>query len=152
MRAADSMRKIRLLWAALGGGRTGAFNWLMTGMISGSFDPFDSSLGLLVNQLNLAIPAMLLAWFYRPRIWLLFLLCAYVGLNIASNIFGSSEARAWFMLGHSPAWFSCFSRQYWLQDSRCSEPFNTNILRRDCSVFSVSENACLLLVEVRHDI
>lgn len=99
MCAADSVHEIRLLWVAMGGGLIGASNWLITGMISGSFDPYDSSLGLLINQLILAMPALLLAWFYRPRIWLLFLLCAYVGLNVSSYIFGSSEARAWFMLG-----------------------------------------------------
>jgi hypothetical protein len=99
MHSADSERKIRLVWAAIGGGLVGAFNWLMTGLISGSFDPFDSSLGLLNNQLILAIPAMLLAWHCRPRIWLLFLLCAYAGLNVASYVFGSAEARTWFMLG-----------------------------------------------------
>lgn len=99
MRAADSVREIRLFWAAIGGVLIGAFSWLMVGMISGSFDPFDSSLGLLVNQFILAIPAMLLAWLYRARVWLLFLLCAYVGLNAASYVFGSLEARAWFMPG-----------------------------------------------------
>ena len=99
MRAADSVREISPIWAAIGGGLIGAFNWLMTGMISGSFDPFDSSLGLLNNQLMLAIPAMRLAWLYRPRIWLLFLLCAYVGLKVASYFFGGSESRAWFILG-----------------------------------------------------
>lgn len=99
MRAADPVRKTRLLWAAIGGGLIGAFSWLMTGMISGSFDPYHSSLGLLTNQLILTIPAMLLAWFYLPRIWLLFLLCAYAGMNVSSYFFGSTEARAWIMLG-----------------------------------------------------
>jgi len=99
MRAADSVREIRLFWAAIGGVLIGAFSWLMVGMISGSFDPFDSSLGLLVNQFILAIPAMLLAWLYRARVWLLFLLCAYAGLNAASYFFGSSEAHVWFWLG-----------------------------------------------------
>jgi len=99
MRTADPVREIRLLWVAIGGVLTGAFGWLITGMISGSFDPFDSSLGWLINQLILAIPAMLLAWLYRARAWLIFLLCTHVGLNAASYIFGSSEARVWFWLG-----------------------------------------------------
>lgn len=99
MRGADPVREIRLLWVAIGGVLIGALSWLMTGMLSGSFEPFDSSLGWLINQLILAIPAMWLAWFYRARVWLIFLLCTHMGLNVASYAFGSSEARAWFWLG-----------------------------------------------------
>jgi hypothetical protein len=98
-RAANSVREIRLLWVAIGGGLTGTFSWLMAWMISGYFEPFDSSSGLFINQLFLTLPVMLMAWHYRARICLLFLLCAYLGMNLANYGFGSSETRAWFALG-----------------------------------------------------
>jgi hypothetical protein len=45
MRADNSVRKIPQLWAAIGGELIGAFNWVMAGVISGSFNPAPATSG-----------------------------------------------------------------------------------------------------------
>jgi hypothetical protein len=67
--------------------------------VSGTFEPYDSSAGLLANQAALALPAVYLAWRYRPEAPALLLLGAYFGMNGYSYVFGGSEQRAWVALG-----------------------------------------------------
>jgi cytochrome bd-type quinol oxidase subunit 1 len=77
----------------------GALSWYAASLISGTFEPYDSSAGLLVNQTLLSIPAVLLAWHYRVTVTLLFLVSAYLGMNVFAYALGGSEQRAWFALG-----------------------------------------------------
>jgi hypothetical protein len=83
----------------LGGAALGAFSWFAASVTSGTFEPFDSGAGLLVNQTLLCISAALLAWHCRVTVPLLFLVSAYVGMNAYAYAFGGSENRAWFGLG-----------------------------------------------------
>lgn len=58
----------------------GAFAWMASAEASGVFEPYDSGIGLLVNQIVLVAGA-------------------YVGLNAYPYAFGSSESREWAVLG-----------------------------------------------------
>lgn len=99
MRTANTVRVLSLLWVILGGGLLGALSWLLPWGISEHFEPYDSGLGMFINQLLLTLPALVIVWFYRLHIGLLLLMSAYLGLNLATFMFGSSETRAWFGLG-----------------------------------------------------
>ncbi len=99
MRAAKPLRVIALVWVVFGGGLLGALGWLLPWVISGHFEPYDSGLGMFLNQLLLVLPALVIVWFFCMRIGLLFLLCAYLGLNLATYVLGDSEVRAWIGLG-----------------------------------------------------
>ena len=77
----------------------GVFSWLAAGIWSGTFEPYDSSAGLLVNQAVLTIPTVYLAWRYRPIASIVMLIGSYLGMNSYSYVFGGSEARAWVLLG-----------------------------------------------------
>ena len=83
----------------LGGAVVGAFSWFAPSVVSGTFEPYDSGAGLLLNQIILSVPAIVLAWRHRITVPLLFLASAYPGLNAYAWAFGSSEARAWAGLG-----------------------------------------------------
>ena len=89
-------RSIGVLAAGLG---CGALSWFAAHAVSGSFEPYDSSTGLLTNQLVLGLPAMLLAC--KPRLvpLLVYFLGAWLGMNVYAYVFGGSEQRAWAMLG-----------------------------------------------------
>jgi hypothetical protein len=77
----------------------GAFSWLAASLISGTFEPYDSSAGLLANQAILTIPAVYLALRHRPTAPILFLAGAYLGMNAYAYVFGGSEQRVWVALG-----------------------------------------------------
>jgi len=77
----------------------GALSWLAASVVSGTFEPYDSSSGLLVNQIVLSAPAVVLASLHRATVPLLLLAGAYVGMNAYAYAFGGSEARAWVALG-----------------------------------------------------
>ena len=81
----------------------GALAWLASAKASGFFEPYDSTIGILVNQAVLiagAIGVGLGAGLrHSPGFVLIFLLGAYVGLNAYPYAFGSSESRAWAALG-----------------------------------------------------
>lgn len=87
------------LLTAVGGAAVGALSWLIASIASGKFEPYDSGVGLLVNQFILSASAAFLAWRYRAVVSFLFMVCAYLGLNGYTYVFGSSETRAWASLG-----------------------------------------------------
>ena len=82
-----------------GGFILGMFSWLVPLVVSGRFEPYDSTSGLLANQLVLSGATAALALRYRPQAFLLCLLAAYVGINAYMYAFGGSEQRAWALLG-----------------------------------------------------
>lgn len=84
---------------AIGGAAIGALSWFIASIVSGKFEPYDSSVGLLVNQIILSASVTFLAWRYRAAVPLLFMTGAYLGLNGYTYVFGSSETRAWAALG-----------------------------------------------------
>lgn len=77
----------------------GALSWSLAAMTSGHFEPYDSNLGLLVNQLVLSVPAGVLAFKRGARPSLVFVLGSYLGMNLYVFAFGGGEQRAWFTLG-----------------------------------------------------
>ena len=77
----------------------GAFSWFAASVVSGTFEPYDSGAGLLLNQIILSVPAAVLAWRHRIAVPLLCLASAYAGLSAYAWAFGSSEVRAWAALG-----------------------------------------------------
>lgn len=83
----------------LGGGVLGAFSWFAASVVSGTFEPYDSGKGLLLNQTILSVSAAVLAWHYRVIVPLLFMAGAYLGMNAYAYAFGDSEKRAWAQLG-----------------------------------------------------
>ena len=82
-----------------GGFLLGMLSWLVPLVVFGKFEPYDSTSGLLANQLVLSGPTAALALRYRPQAFLLCLLAAYVGMNAYTYAFGGSEPRAWALLG-----------------------------------------------------
>lgn len=92
-------RRPPLLLLLAGGALLGALSWLAALGVSGAFEPYDSALGLLANQLVLSLPIALLAFRYRLWTALLCLLGAYVGMNLYTYVFGGAETRAWAVLG-----------------------------------------------------
>lgn len=85
----------------IGGAAVGALSWLVASLVSGTFEPYDSGVGLLLNQIILSVPTAVLAWRHRITVPLLFMASAYLGLNVHACAFGGSEARAWALLGAS---------------------------------------------------
>jgi|GEM_PF-1634253 len=81
------------------GSGCGALSWFAAHAVSGSFEPYDSSIGLAANQLVLCLPAMVLACKPRLALLLFYFLGAWLGMNAYAYVFGSSEQRAWAMLG-----------------------------------------------------
>jgi hypothetical protein len=77
----------------------GAISWACSGWFSDRFEPFDSELGFILNQLLLSIFAIYLGYKKGVKSLLLFIFYAYIGLNSYSYIFGSSEQKALFLLG-----------------------------------------------------
>lgn len=77
----------------------GALAWAASALASRGFEPYDSSIGLLVNQAILVTAAIRVALRHRVASVLIFLAGAYLGLNSYSYVFGSSESRAWVALG-----------------------------------------------------
>lgn len=77
----------------------GAFAWMASAEASGVFEPYDSGIGLLVNQIVLVAGALWVGLRQRPWSVPIFLAGAYVGLNAYPYAFGSSESREWAVLG-----------------------------------------------------
>ena len=81
------------------GSLLGMLSWLVALEVSGKFEPYDSTSGLLANQLVLSGVVAALAFRYRPQAFLLCLLSAYVGMNAYAYAFGGSEHKVWALLG-----------------------------------------------------
>ena len=77
----------------------GAVSWAVVAVVSGQFEPFDSGIGFALGQIVLSVIAFWIG--YRKKINVLFgfLLGAWVGMNVYAYTFGSSEQKAWILLG-----------------------------------------------------
>lgn len=89
----------RPMWLLAIGTGCGVLSWAAAKAASGSFEPYDSSSGLAVNQIVLCVPAILLACRFRLALLLIYLLGAWLGMNTYAYALGGSEQRAWAMLG-----------------------------------------------------
>lgn len=99
MNHAPSLRRVPPLLPFVAGIAVGALSWLAASVVSGTFEPYDSSAGLLVNQLVLCSPAFILALRHRMAVPFLLLAGAYFGMNAYAYGFGGSGQRAWVGLG-----------------------------------------------------
>lgn len=77
----------------------GALSWVAAFAVSGRFEPYDSSTGLAANQIVLCLPAILLACKPRLALLLFYFFGVWLGMNTYAYALGSSEQRAWAMLG-----------------------------------------------------
>ena len=76
----------------------GAASWAVCPLVSESFEPFDTSLGLLIGQSVMIIFTVYVGWKTNTINVILSVVGLYIGQNIYSYIFGSSEAKAWAAL------------------------------------------------------
>ena len=77
----------------------GAASWGVVSLVSDRYEPFDSNLGLFVGQLILSSIAFRIGYKKRFRDLATYLTGTYIGMNAYAYIFGSSEHRAWALLG-----------------------------------------------------
>lgn len=95
---AKDERVISLKLATLGA-VAGAVSWAVVPVVSGKFEPFDSTVGMLANQMALTIPVVIVALRYRLFAAFLFGIGAYIGLNAYVFALGGTEHKAWWVLG-----------------------------------------------------
>ena len=88
-----------LIIACIVGVVAGAMSWGVVGLVSDKYEPFDSGLGLLIGQSILSAIAFRVGYKKKLRELMIYLVAAYVGMNLYSYIFGGSEQRAWAYLG-----------------------------------------------------
>lgn len=91
--------RVNPLKLATFGSVAGAVSWAVVPVVSGKFEPFDSTVGLFANQIVLSIPVVIVAWRYRLSTALLLALGAYIGINAYVFALGGAEHRAWWALG-----------------------------------------------------
>jgi len=77
----------------------GAITWAATPLLSGQFEPFDSGLAMWFGQALMSAYGGYIG--FRHNFWklLLAILGMYLGQVAYWYVFGSSEARAWILLG-----------------------------------------------------
>jgi hypothetical protein len=85
--------------AGFAGVVAGAISWGVVGLVSDKYEPFDSGIGLLIGQSILSAVAFRVGYKKKLRELMIYLVAAYVGMNLYSYIFGGSEQRAWAYLG-----------------------------------------------------
>jgi len=77
----------------------GAVSWGVVSIVSDKFEPFDSGVGFMVGQVILSVIAFWMGYKKRISELLVYLAGAYMGMNIYAYAFGSSEQKAWVLLG-----------------------------------------------------
>ena len=85
--------------AGFAGVIAGAVSWSVVGLVSDKYEPFDSGIGFLIGQSILSAIAFRVGYKKKLRELMIYLVAAYVGMNLYSYIFGGSEQRAWAYLG-----------------------------------------------------
>ncbi len=82
---------VLLLQAAVVGG----FSWALCPWVSNQFEPFDTTLGLLLGQVFMVTFVALVAWYNTLGGVLLSVVGLYFGQNAYAYVFGGDESRAW---------------------------------------------------------
>ena len=77
----------------------GAVSWAIVPLVSDSFEPFDSELGLYFGQSVLSVASFYFGYSSGLKYAFIFILGVYVSSNVYPYLFGSSEQRAWVLLG-----------------------------------------------------
>ncbi len=77
----------------------GAASWAIVPLVSDRFEPFDSELGLYLGQSVLSVASFYFGYSNGLKYVILFLIGVYVSSNVYPYLLGSSEQRAWAVLG-----------------------------------------------------
>lgn len=77
----------------------GALSWTVCPLVSDRFEPFDTSLGLVIGQIILSVAALCISLRSNYIGLLILILAMHFGQNIYAYAFGGSEQRAWIGLG-----------------------------------------------------
>jgi len=77
----------------------GAFSWGVVTLVSDVYEPFDNPKGFYIGQVVLSFTAGYFGYIGGFKTVIIYLMCAYIGMNSYAYIFGSDEDRAWFGLG-----------------------------------------------------
>jgi hypothetical protein len=77
----------------------GAASWAVVPLVSNKFEPFDSDLALYIGQTLLSLCALYLGYRHGLKYVFIFVFGIYLISNIYPCLFGSSESRAWAVLG-----------------------------------------------------
>ena len=77
----------------------GAASWFLVGIVSDKFEPFDSGPGLVAGQFLLSLVALYVGYKTTIVPLLVYILGAYLGMNLYAYLFGGSEHQAWALLG-----------------------------------------------------
>ena len=77
---------------------SGSISWAVSGFLTGQFEPFDSGIGFLSNQIILCAFSIYYAYKNGLMVLVVYLFSAYLGINTYAYVFGGSEQQAWFLL------------------------------------------------------
>ena len=85
----------------------GASSWAIVSLVSDQFEPFDSEIGFYSGQIMLAAAAFYLGLSRGLKQVLVYIVGVYIGCVVYAYVFGSSETRAWILLGLIMTWGLC---------------------------------------------
>jgi hypothetical protein len=85
----------------------GAFSWAIVPLVSGEFEPFDSEIGFYTGQVMLAAAAFYLGFSRGMKQLLVYIVGVYIGCIVYAYAFGSSDTRAWILVGLITTWGLC---------------------------------------------
>jgi hypothetical protein len=77
---------------------TGAISWALSGLLTAQFEPFDSVVGFLANQIILCFFAAYYGYKKGFIVLSAYLFSAYIGMNIYMYQLGDSEQKEWILL------------------------------------------------------
>ena len=97
----------RMISTFSGGFVLGAVSWAIVPLLFGEFEPFDSEAGFYAGQIMLSVAAFYLGYSRGMKQVLTFIVGVYIGCNTYAYVFGSSETRAWVLLGLITTWALC---------------------------------------------
>jgi hypothetical protein len=72
--------------------------YALVSIVSDKFEPFDSELGFYLGQFCMSAFAIFISWKFKFLDLLITTLGLYLGLVSYGYIFGSGDAKAWFVL------------------------------------------------------
>ena len=77
----------------------GTASWAITPLVSDVFEPFDNELSFWLSQSVLSVVSFYLGYSIGMKCVFMFITGVYVSSNVYAYLFGSSEQRAWALLG-----------------------------------------------------
>jgi hypothetical protein len=76
----------------------GAISWVLSGLLATQFEPFDSAIGFLANQIILCLLAAYYGYKKGFMVLSAYLFSACIGMNAYVYLLGDSEKKAWILL------------------------------------------------------